>query len=117
LTQSTISRSGLLNFLGIVAVVALLNAGLYVVLYVMAPFVAGILGGYLLGRPGSGLLVGLVGSIITYTPLLAVLDSLQGAASDPIVLLQAAMILSSMGAAGGLFGGVLRSRLRPEGAE
>ncbi|MFX1266023.1 MAG: hypothetical protein ACFFH0_11625 [Promethearchaeota archaeon] len=109
-----ISQPELVHILGIVAAVALLNAGLYIVLYVLAPLVAGIIGGYLLGKPWGGLIVGLVGSMITYTPLLAFLDSFQGTASDPLVLLQAALILSVMGAAGGLVGGVLRSRLLPE---
>lgn len=117
LNRIQISQTELVHILGIAAAVALLNAGLYIVLYVLAPLVAGIIGGYLLGRPEGGLIVGLVGSMVAYTPLLAVLDFVQGAASDPIVLLQAALILSAVGAVGGFIGGVLRSRLLPESSE
>ncbi|UCH04648.1 MAG: hypothetical protein JSW05_00355 [Candidatus Thorarchaeota archaeon] len=111
MSRIQISQTELVQILGIVAAVALLNVGLYVVLYILAPLVAGIIGGYLLEKPWRGLAVGLVGSTVTYTPLLAFLDSFQGTASDPLVLLQAALILSVIGAVGGLFGGVLRSRL------
>lgn len=117
LNRIQISQTELVHILGITAAVALLNAGLYIILYVLAPLVAGFIGGYLLGKPGSGLIVGLVGSMVTYMPLLAVLDSFQGTASDPLVLLQAALILSVVGAVGGLIGGVLRSRLLPESSE
>ncbi|MHA2379890.1 MAG: hypothetical protein ACXADS_11495 [Candidatus Thorarchaeota archaeon] len=110
MNRNQTSQTELVYILRIIVAVALLNAGLYIVLYVLAPFVAGIIGGYLLGRPGTGLIVGLVGSVVAYTPLLAVLDSLQGATFDPLVVLQAALILSAVGALGGLIGGVLRSR-------
>ncbi len=112
-----ISQKELVNILGITAAVSLLNAGLYVVLYVLAPFVAGIIGGYLRGKQGSGLIVGLVGSFLAYAPLLAILDSFQGTSSEPLVLLQAALILSVVGGAGGLTGGLLRSRLVPDNPE
>jgi membrane associated rhomboid family serine protease len=111
LNRIQISQTELIHILGVTAAVALLNAGLYIVLYVVAPLVAGIVGGYLLARPGRGLFAGLVGSMVTYTPLLIVLDSFQETASDALVLLQAALILSAVGAVGGLIGGVLRSRL------
>jgi membrane associated rhomboid family serine protease len=117
LNRIQISQTELVHILGTIAAVALLNAGLYIVLYVLAPLVAGIIGGYLLGRPGRGLIVGLVGSMVTYTPLLAVLDSFQATASDPLVLLQAALILSAVGAAGGFVGGLLRSRLLVENSK
>ena len=110
-------QTGAMHILGIIVAVALLNAGLYIVLYVLAPLVAGLTGGYLLGRPWRGLLVGLVGSLVSYTPLLAVLESLQGTASDPFVLIQAALILSAIGATGGLVGGVIRLRLRTEASQ
>ncbi len=90
---------------------ALLNAGLYIVLFVLAPFVAGAIGGYLVSRVGRGTLVGLLGALLVYPLLIGFLDFLQGSMSDPLAILQAAFILSSVGAFGGAMGGTIASRL------
>lgn len=90
---------------------ALLNAGLYVVLFVLAPFVAGAIGGYLASRVGTGTLVGLLGALLVYPLLIGFLDVLQRSMSDPLVILQAVFILSLVGAFGGAIGGTVASRL------
>ncbi len=109
MTQRQAYRTELVRLTGITIAVALLNAGLYVVLFVLAPFVAGAIGGYLVSRIGSGTLVGLLGALFVYPLLIGFLDVLQGSMSDPLVILQAAFILSLIGAFGGTTGSIIAS--------
>ncbi|MHA2042937.1 MAG: hypothetical protein ACW975_13875 [Candidatus Thorarchaeota archaeon] len=100
------SKDRLIRFLGLVLATALLNVGLYVVLWVAAPLVSGFICGYVMLSPKWGALGGLLGSVVSTTPLLFFLESIASSGADIYSILTAAIILSVIGALGGLSGGM-----------
>jgi membrane associated rhomboid family serine protease len=103
----------MIRFIGLVLAAALLNVGLYVVLFVAAPLVSGLICGYLILSPRWGAFVGFLGSVAASIPLLFFLESLSSSGADVFSILIAALILSVIGAAGGFIGGVIGMKSRP----
>ncbi len=104
------SRDHWIRFIGLVLAAALLNLGLYVVLFVAAPLVSGVVCGYFMLNPKWGALGGFLSSFISSIPLLFLLESLSPIAYDVISILIAAILLSAIGALGGLIGGMIGIR-------
>jgi hypothetical protein len=104
------SKEKMIRFLGLVLAAALLNLGLYVVLWVSAPLVAGFVCGYFMLSPRWGVFGGFLGSVVSTTPLLYFLESLSSSGADTFSILIAAIILSVIGALGGFIGGMVGLR-------
>jgi hypothetical protein len=100
------SKDRLIRFWGLVLAAALLNVGLYIVLWVAAPLVSGFICGYFMLNPKWGALGGFLGSVVATTPLLFFLESIASSGADIYSILTAAIILSVIGALGGLIGGM-----------
>ena len=91
---------------------ALLNVGLYNVLFVLAPLAAGIVCGFFIFSPKLGTFGGFLGSAVAYIPFLIVLESIESSGADFLSLIVAAMILSMIGAVGGFIGGIMGAKSR-----
>ncbi|MFX1260616.1 MAG: hypothetical protein ACFFAZ_00880 [Promethearchaeota archaeon] len=89
---------------------ALLNIGLYVVLWVAAPLVSGVVCGYFMLSPKCGAIGGFLGSVVATTPLLFFLESLSSSGADVLSIFIASIILSMIGALGGCIGGIMGLR-------
>jgi hypothetical protein len=85
----------------------MLNIGLYVVLWVAAPLIAGVVCGYFMLSPRWGAFGSFLGSILATTPLLFFLESLSSSGADFLSIFGAAIILSVIGALGGFIGGII----------
>jgi hypothetical protein len=106
------SRDDMIRILGLVLAAALLNVGLYLVLYVLAPLVAGMVCGFFLLSPKWGTFVGFMGSACSNIPFLIWLESISPTGADMLSIIIAAMILSAIGAVGGFIGGMIGARTR-----
>lgn len=98
------------RFLGLVLAAALLNVGLYVVIFVLAPLIAGIVCGFFLLSPKWGTLGGFLGSACANIPFLIWLESISPTGADMLSIIIAAMILSAIGAVGGFIGGIIGAK-------
>jgi hypothetical protein len=108
------SKGFSIRFFGLVFAAALLNIGLYVVLWVAAPLISGVICGYLMRSPKWGALGGFIGSAIATTPLLFFLESLSSSGADILSILIAAIILSMIGTLGGFLGGMIGLRTQKQ---
>jgi hypothetical protein len=108
------SKDLLIRFLGLVFASALLNIGLYAVLWVAAPLISGVVCGYFMLNPRWGALGGFLGSTISITPLLFFLESLSSSGADILSIFIAALILSAIGALGGFIGGMMGLRTQKQ---
>ncbi len=81
----------------------LLNLGLFVVLMVIAPLVAGLMVGLAIPRRWWAVCVGLVGAMLAYT-LLFLWVSLTAGTINIYGIVMAVLIMSSIGGIGGLLG-------------
>lgn len=104
----------MIRFLGLVFAAALLNLGLYVVLWVAAPLVSGFVCGYFMLSPRWGAIGGFLGSILSTTPLLLFLESISSSGADILSILIAAAILSVIGGLGGFIGGMIGLRTQKQ---
>jgi hypothetical protein len=109
------SRNDMYRFLGLVLATALLNVGLYVVIFVLAPLFAGMVCGFFLVSPKWGTLGGFLGSACANIPFLIWLESISSTGADMLSIILAAMILSAIGAVGGLIGGMIGVKSRNRG--
>jgi hypothetical protein len=104
------SKEKWIRIIGLVLAAALLNLGLYVVLFVVAPLVSGLVCGYFMLNPRWGAFGGFLGSVVSSTPLLFFLESISSSGADMFSILIAALILSVIGAIGGFIGGMIGLR-------
>ncbi|MFW9889287.1 MAG: hypothetical protein ACFFER_13960 [Candidatus Thorarchaeota archaeon] len=109
-----VSEDLLIRFLGLVFAAALLNIGLYVILWVAAPLVSGVICGYFMLSPKWGAIGGFLGSVVATTPLLFFLESLSSSGADFVSIFIAAIILSLIGALGGFIGGMMGLRTQKQ---
>ncbi|MFX0107554.1 MAG: hypothetical protein ACFE7R_04655 [Candidatus Hodarchaeota archaeon] len=103
-------KTDLLRFFGLVAAGALLNIGLYFLLYIVTPFVSGLVIGFFLRDIKKGIIGSYLAGIIALAPFFYWLDLVGGGSSDLAAILAAAALVSLIGFAGGAFGGVLSIR-------
>lgn len=104
----------MIRFLGLVFAAALLNIGLYVVLWVAAPLVSGLVCGYFMLSPRWGAIGGFLASVLSTTPLLLFLESLSSSGADILSIFMAAIILSVIGGLGGFIGGMIGLRTQKQ---
>ncbi|MHA1925372.1 MAG: hypothetical protein ACXABV_05750 [Candidatus Thorarchaeota archaeon] len=104
------SKEKWIRFIGLVLAAALLNVGLYIVLWVAAPLVSGLICGYFMLSPKWGSFGGFLGSVVGCTPLLFILESISAIGYDVFSIMLAALILSMIGALGGFIGGMIGLR-------
>ncbi len=119
--------------MGLIVATALLNVGLFFMLYFLAPILAGLVCGYLVQRRRASAGAAFLGALVVYVPLnflladsiaqylvesgVATMEELQGML--PVFyadLVVAGLVMSLLGALGGLLGALLAgSRRRPGG--
>jgi hypothetical protein len=103
--DTNLSRIALL-----ILVAFMLNLGLFIVIVFFAPFVSGIVVGYIVRNLKEGGFVGFVGSTLGYFALLFITEYLTGFPTDPLIILSAILIMGGIGAFGGFVGSLIRSR-------
>ncbi len=95
-----------------VLVTVLLNFGLFFVLNFLAPLVTGFVVGYLIAKIREGVIVGLIGTILSYCLVFVISEWLVGFTSAPLDVVIAIFIMGAIGAFGGLAGSFLATRMR-----
>ncbi len=127
MTQVIPSKIGLNRLVGVIIAIALLNVGLFFVLYIFAPLLAGLIGGYILLKKRESIITGFVGTLAAFLPMMLVtlpaqiqsyIDSslylpeeIPGAMPFIItILLLAALLISGLGALGGYLGHYISER-------
>jgi hypothetical protein len=108
------SREKWIRFVGLILAAALLNLGLYFILFFVAPLVSGLICGYFMLSPRWGALGGFLGAFLPSTPLLFFLEAISGHGYDPFSIVFAAVILSVIGAVGGFLGGMIALRTQKQ---
>ena len=88
----------------------MLNLGLFFILAFFAPLVAGLIVGFFLEKYYIGSLTGFIGALVSYSVILLITEYLTGFVTDPLTLVSAVLLMSLIGALGGLLGAVIRSR-------
>ncbi len=89
----------------------LLNFGLFFILNFLAPLVTGIIIGFLVAKIRDGVVVGFIGTILSYIIVFVLSEWLLGFTSAPLDVAVAVLIMGTIGAAGGLIGSVISSRI------
>ena len=93
-------------------VVVLLNFGLFFVLNVLAPLVAGCIAGFLASKIRDGIAVTFVGTLIVYSIIFVWSEWTLGFTTAPLDVVVAIIIMGLIGVLGGLIGAALSSRSR-----
>lgn len=90
---------------------ALLNIGLYFLLFFFAALVAGIVCGFFLLNLQKGTLSGFLAALIAFLPFFILLEIMFPQGADTLSIIGASLILSMLGAPGGAIGSVLGQRV------
>lgn len=94
------------RILAFIAVGILLNFGLFFILSVLAPVIAGIGSGYFINEYRIGALTGFLSATVAYSIIFVVTAA---TAMDVLVITSAVLIMGILGAAGGALGVLLHS--------
>ena len=90
----------------------LLNFGLFFILNFLAPFVTGLVIGFFLVKIRDGLIVGFIGTILSYCIVFIIAEWFIGFATPFIDVALAVIIMGGIGACGGLIGSLISTRVR-----
>ena len=90
----------------------LLNFGLFFVLNFLAPLITGIIIGFLVAKIRNGFVVGFIGTILSYIIVFVLSEWFLGFPSAPLDVAIAVLIMGSIGAAGGLIGSIISTKVR-----
>jgi predicted membrane metal-binding protein len=104
--------SPIVRFILMILATVLLNFGLFFILNFLAPFVTGIIIGFLIAKKRDGVVVGFIGSILSYIIVFVLSEWLLGFTSAPLNVAIAVLIMGALGAAGGLIGSVISTKVR-----
>jgi len=85
----------------------LLNWGLFFILTILTPLVAGLICGYILGDQRNSIIIGTLSAMFSY----ALLFIATGSASDLLVFSEAVLIMAIIGGVGGFIGTLLYKRI------
>ena len=58
------------RIIALILAAAMLNVGLYFLLYIFTPIVSGLIVGFLLGRKKEGGIISFIGSFVSFLPML-----------------------------------------------
>ncbi|MHA1963151.1 MAG: hypothetical protein ACW97G_01075 [Candidatus Thorarchaeota archaeon] len=105
--DATITRFALM-----VLATVLLNFGLFFILNFLAPLVTGIAVGFLLVKIRDGVVVGFVGTLLSYTIVFVISEWFLGFSSNPLDVVMAVLIMGGIGTFGGLIGSLIATRTR-----
>jgi hypothetical protein len=92
--------------------VVLLNFGLFFLLYFLAPLVSALIIGYIVARIRDGVVIGFVGTALSYILVFFITEWFIGFSTPIIDVILAVLIMSAIGAVGGLIGSTISSRSR-----
>ena len=90
----------------------LLNFGLFFILNFIAPFVTGLIVGYIVSKIRDGFIVGFVGTALSYLLVFLLSEWLVGFGTALIDVAIAVLIMSVIGACGGVIGSFVATRVR-----
>ncbi len=96
------------RLLGMTIACAMLNVGLYFILYVVTPIVAGAVIGYLLGHRTHSVTGATVGSFVAYLALFYYVAEATSLTASPIDIIAGSLFMALIGLVGGLLGLRLR---------
>ncbi|TFF91600.1 hypothetical protein EU545_03480 [Candidatus Thorarchaeota archaeon] len=103
-------RMRLVRLFALIAACALLNIGLYYILWFLTPFVAGAATGYLLAKRFDAIAGSAGGSLLAYLPLFMYTSGLDGLTVDFAAILVAALMMAAIAVIGGLLGNAIQKR-------
>ncbi len=98
------------RLLALIVACALLNVGLYSILWFLTPFVAGAAIGYLLVKIEDAIAGSSLGAVLAYIPLFMLTSSLDGQQVDLLAISVAALLMAAIAILGGLFGNTIQRR-------
>ena len=90
----------------------LLNFGLFFILNFLAPLVSGIFIGFLVVKIRDGVIVSLIGTILSYIIVFVISEWFLGFTSAPLDVAIAVLIMGVIGSVGGLIGSVVSTKAR-----
>jgi hypothetical protein len=100
------------RFLLMVVVVILLNFGLFFMLNFLAPLVTGLIVGFLAAKIQDGLVIGFVGTALSYCLVFLISEWFLNFSTPIIDVIGAIIIMGAIGALGGLIGSFISSKTR-----
>ena len=100
------------RFVFMVLAVVLLNFGLFFLLNFLAPLVSAMIIGYVVARIRDGVAIGFVGTALSYILVFVITEWFIGFSTPIIDVVGAVLIMSAIGAVGGLIGSAISSRAR-----
>lgn len=100
------------RFVLLVLATILLNFGLFFVLNFLAPLVTGCIIGFLVAKMRDGLIIGFVGTVLSYSIVFVISEWFLGFTNTPLDIAIAVLIMGFIGAFGGLIGSLFASRTR-----
>ncbi|MFW9769055.1 MAG: hypothetical protein ACFFF9_02795 [Candidatus Thorarchaeota archaeon] len=100
------------NAILLILAAILLNVGLFIVLVIFAPFVSGLIVGYLSGKAKEGTGVGFIGALLSYFTIMLLTEFLTGFPTDPLIILSSILLMGVIGALGGILGAWIRTRTK-----
>jgi len=100
------------RFVFMVLAVILLNFGLFFILIFFAPFVAGLIVGYIIAKTRDGVVIGLIGSALCYILIFTLTELLTGFSTPIIDIVGAVITMGLIGAVGGWIGSFISSKQR-----
>ena len=103
-----ISNVHTVRFVGLTIACALLNVGLYFLMWIVTPVIAGMVSGYLIDHRVRSAFSGAAGAVIAYVPLFLYIEAVTSFEANIITTLAAAGIMALVGAIGGLIGYYMR---------
>lgn len=107
MSVSGVQRNGeAVRILAAVVTGILLNLGLFLFLYIFAPLAAGFSGGYFFSRYRIGIPSGALSAAVAYSIFFMTISP----TTDFLTMVSAVLIMTTLGATGGLIGVFLRSR-------
>ncbi|MFX1559822.1 MAG: hypothetical protein ACFFBL_04495 [Promethearchaeota archaeon] len=92
--------------------IVLFNFGLFFILNFLAPIVTGIIVGFLTTRIRDGMVVGFLGTVLSYCIIFVISEWFLGFTTPAIDVAVAVLIMGLLGAGGGLMGAFLSMRMR-----
>jgi hypothetical protein len=95
-----------------VLVIILLNFGLFFILNFLAPLVTGLVVGFLVVKIRDGVVVGFIGTILSYCMVFVIAEWFIGFTTPFVDVALAVLIMGGIGAGGGLIGSLISTKIR-----
>jgi hypothetical protein len=108
--ETRAERVRMARLLALIAACALLNVGLYLILWFLTPFVAGIIVGYLLVKKLDAIAASALGTLLAYLPLFIYTSGLDGLQVNLLATGVATLLMATIAVVGGIIGNTIQKR-------